>query len=188
MAGAGRPGAPWRALEDVEIVLTNLDNIRCQRRDHGRFRWSDGESGSVAGRYEPGNTCCQCHLILDTGCSWRWSAASILSSQAATMAALVVLSGRLSRHTQPSGDLRPPDAQTDGLVDQLRECGFCPQLGNPGALDLVQHLNGRHRGSRLRLAWRLRWRLWPTLRLYLLGSRARSALCSSHAIQDAVEV
>ena len=53
------------------------------------------------------------------------------------MAALVVLSGRLSGHTQPGGDLRPTDAQTDGLVDQLRECGFCPQLRNPGALDLV---------------------------------------------------
>jgi hypothetical protein len=38
------------------------------------------------------------------------------------------------------------------------------------------------------LAWRLRWRLLPPLRLRPLGSRARSALCSSHAIQDAGEV
>jgi hypothetical protein len=36
---------------------------------------------------------------------------------AATMAALVLLSGRLSGHAQPGGDLRPPDALTDGLVD-----------------------------------------------------------------------
>jgi hypothetical protein len=33
------------------------------------------------------------------------------------MAALVVLAGRLPGHAQPGGDLRPPDAETDGLVD-----------------------------------------------------------------------
>jgi hypothetical protein len=98
------------------------------------------------------------------------------------MAALVVLPGRLPGHTQPAGDLWPPDAWANSLVDQLRECRFCPPLCNPGALDLCQHLGGRHPGSRLRLAWRLRWRLLPPLRP--LGS----PLCSSHAIQDAGEV
>ena len=106
-----------RRLEDVEIVITNSDNIRCQRRDDGPFRWSDGESGSVAGLPEPGNRCCQRHLILDTGCCCRWSAVSILNGHAGTMAALVVLAGRLPAHIQPGGDLWPPDAQADSLVD-----------------------------------------------------------------------
>jgi predicted DNA-binding transcriptional regulator AlpA len=43
-----------------------LDNTRCPRRDHDRFRWSEGEPGSVAGLDQPGNRCCQRHLILDT--------------------------------------------------------------------------------------------------------------------------
>ena len=89
------------------------------------------------------------------------------------MAALVVLTGRLPGHTQPGGDLWPPDAQTNSLVNQLRECRFCPLLCNPGALDLLQHLGGRHPGSRLRLAWRLRWRLVaaaPAAPAWLSGS------------------
>ena len=69
---------------------------------------------------------------------------SILDSLAATMAALIVLAGRLPGHTQPGGDWWPPDALANSLVDQLRECGFCPPLCNPGALDLLQHLGGRH--------------------------------------------
>ena len=100
------------------------------------------------------------------------------------MAALVVLTGRLPGHTQPGGDLWPPDAQANGLVDQLGECRFCPPLCNPGALDLLQYLGGSHPGSRLRLAWRSRWRPLPPLRLYPLGS----PLCSSHVLQDAGEV
>jgi hypothetical protein len=100
------------------------------------------------------------------------------------MAAFVVLTGRLPGHTQPGGDFWPPYAQADSLVDQLRECRFCPLLCDPGALDLIQHLGGRHPGTRLRLACRLRGRLLPPLRLHPLGS----ALCSSHAIQDAGEV
>jgi hypothetical protein len=100
------------------------------------------------------------------------------------MAAMVVLTGRLPGYIQPSGDLWPPDAKANSLVDQLRECRFCPALCNPGALDPLQQLGGRHLGSRLRMAWRLRWRLLPPLRLRSLGS----PLCSSHAIQDAGEV
>ena len=100
------------------------------------------------------------------------------------MAALVVLTGSLPGHTQPCGDLWPSDAQANSLVDQLRKCRFCPPLRNPGALDLLQQLGGRHLGSRPRLAWRPRWRLLPPLRLHALGS----PLCSSHVIQDAGEV
>jgi hypothetical protein len=70
----------------------------------------------------------------------------------AAMATLVVLAGGLPGHTQPGGDLWPPDTQTDGLVDQLRECRFCSPLCNSGALDLLQHLGHRHPGSRLRSA------------------------------------
>jgi len=33
------------------------------------------------------------------------------------MATLIVLTGRLSGHTQPGGDLWPPDAQANSLVD-----------------------------------------------------------------------
>jgi len=97
------------------------------------------------------------------------------------MAALVVLTGRLPGHTQPGGDLWPPNAQANSLVDQLRECSFCLPLCDPGALDLLQQLGGRHPGSRLYLAWRLRWRLLPPPRLHPLGSPLRS----SHAIQNA---
>jgi hypothetical protein len=166
------------------MVITTSGNIRCQHGDHSRFRWSGVGSGSVAGQYESGNRCCQCHLILDIGCACRWSAASILDSLAVTVAALVVLTGRLPAHTQPGGDLWPPDAQTNSLVNQLGECRFCPPLCNPVALDLLQHLGGSHPGSRLHLAWRPRWRPLPPPRLHPLGS----PLCSSHAIQDAGDV
>jgi hypothetical protein len=68
--------------------------------------------------------------------------------------------GRLPAHTQPGGDLWPPDAQTNSLVNQLGECRFCPPLCNPVALDLLQHLGGSHPRSRLRLAWRLLLRIY----------------------------
>jgi hypothetical protein len=53
------------------------------------------------------------------------------------MATLVVLTGRLPGDTQPGGDLWPPDAQANSLVDQLRECRIRPLLCHPGALDLL---------------------------------------------------
>src|SRR5215468_8615005 len=137
---------------------------------------------------DPGNRCCQCHLILDAGHYCRSSAASILNSHAATMTALIVLTGRLPGYTYSGGDLWPADAKANSLIDQLRECRFCRPLSNPGALDLLQHLGGRHPGRRLRSVWRLRWRLLAPLWLYSFGSRTRSALWSSHAIQDAGEV
>jgi len=96
-----------------------------------------------------------------------------------------MLAGSLPGHTQPGGDRWPPDAQANSLVDQVRECGFCLPLCDPGALNLLQHLGGRHPGSRLRLAWRPRWHLLPPLRPHPLGF---STLGSSHAIHDAGEV
>jgi len=107
------------------------------------FRWSDGEADSIAGMYEPGNRCCQRRLILDTGCSCRWSTASLLNSQAATMAALVVLTGCLPGHAEPSGDLWPPDAQTDGMIDEHRKFRFCRLPREAGALDALEHLGWR---------------------------------------------
>ena len=106
-------------------------------------------------------------------------------NHAATMTALIVLAGRLPGHTQPGCNLWPPDAQANSLVNQLRQRRFCFPLCNPGALDLLQHLDGRHPGSRLRLARRLRWGLWRPLRPHPLGF---STLGSSHAIHDAGEV
>lgn len=53
------------------------------------------------------------------------------------MAALIVLTGGLPGYTQPGRDLGPPDAQVNSLVNQLRECRFCPPLRNLGALDLL---------------------------------------------------
>ena len=50
------------------------------------------------------------------------------------VAALVVLAGRLPAHFQAGGDLRPPDAQRDSVVDQGRRLrlGFLPH--DAGAL------------------------------------------------------
>ncbi len=45
----------------------------------------------------------------------------ILMAGAVAMAALVVLAGRLPGHAEPGGDLRPPDAQADTVVDEHRE-------------------------------------------------------------------
>jgi hypothetical protein len=39
------------------------------------------------------------------------------------MTTLVVLAGRLPGHAQPGGDLRPPDAEADSLVNE--HCEFC---------------------------------------------------------------
>ena len=75
------------------------------------------------------------------------------------MATLVVLAGRLPGHAQPGGDLRPSDAQADGLVDQYREFGLGFLLHGPGALDPLKHLRWGQPGNPLRWAWWLRWRL-----------------------------
>jgi hypothetical protein len=41
----------------------------------------------------------------------------ILTAGAVTVAALVVLAGSLPGYAKPVGDLRPPDAQANGVVD-----------------------------------------------------------------------
>jgi hypothetical protein len=56
-------------------------------------------------------------MILDIGWSCGWSPALILSRHAATMAALVVLTGRLPGYAKSGGNLWPPDAQADSLLD-----------------------------------------------------------------------
>jgi hypothetical protein len=43
----------------------------------------------------------------------------------AAMTALVMLTGCLSRHTQPEGDLRPSDTQAHSVINQNRELGLC---------------------------------------------------------------
>jgi hypothetical protein len=96
-----------------------------------------------------------------------------------------MLAGRLSGHAELGSDLRPSDAEFDGVVDQRREFGLCLLLCNAGALDPLQHLRWRHPGNLLWHAgcfpWRLVLPIWPSP----LGSRARLALRFSHAIQHA---
>ena len=58
--------------------------------------------------------------------------------------ALIMLAGRLSGHAELGGDLRPSDAEFDGVVNQCREFGLCLLLCNAGALDTFQHLQWRH--------------------------------------------
>jgi hypothetical protein len=53
----------------------------------------------------------------------------------AAMTALVMLTGCLSGHTQPEGDLRPSDTQAHSVINQNRELSLCFQLYDPGALD-----------------------------------------------------
>jgi hypothetical protein len=65
-----------------------------------------------------------------------------------TVAALVVLAGRLPGHTEPGGDLRPSDAHADRLIRQHREFGLCLLPGESGSFDPLQQLGRRQRGIR----------------------------------------
>lgn len=76
----------------------------------------------------------------------------ILTAGAVAVATLVVLAGRLSGHAKPGGDLWPPDAQADGVIDQNREFRLRLLLRDPGARDLLQHLGWGHPGDSLRQA------------------------------------
>ncbi len=109
-------------------------------------------------------------------------------SGAVAVATLVMLAGRLPGHAEPSGDLRPSDAQADGMVDQDREFGLCLFLREPSALDLLQYLRWGHPRNPLRQHRWFRWRLVPPIWLHLLGSPTRLALRPSHTIQLAGEV
>jgi hypothetical protein len=51
------------------------------------------------------------------------------------MTAPVVLAGRLPSHAQPGGDLRPPDAEADSLVNEHCEFCLCLPLRSPSALN-----------------------------------------------------
>jgi len=50
---------------------------------------------------------------------------SILTAGAVTLAAPVVLAGRLPGNAKPRSDLWPPDAHADRLIHQHREFGIC---------------------------------------------------------------
>ena len=106
----------------------------------------------------------------------------------AAVAALVVLADRLPGHPEPGGDLWPPDAQVDGMVDQHREFRLCPVPHDPGVLDLLKHLGCRQVGNPLRRLCRFCWRLLPPWRLHVLDSRTRPALRLAHGTQHAAQV
>jgi hypothetical protein len=72
------------------------------------------------------------------------------------VAALVLLASCLPGDSEPSGDLRPSDPDSDGVVNQLRKVRLCLLLRNPGVLDPLQELGAGHPGILLRLAGRFR--------------------------------
>ena len=57
-----------------------------------------------------------------------------------SMAALVVLACRLPGDAEPGGDLRLPDGQVHGVVDERREFRLCLIPRVPSPLDLLKHL------------------------------------------------
>ena len=77
------------------------------------------------------------------------SACPVLRGGDVAMAALVALAGRLPGHPEPDGDLRPPDALIDGMVDERREFRLCLVPREPGVLDLLKHLGCRQVGNPL---------------------------------------
>ena len=75
---------------------------------------------------------------------------AILAAGALTVSALVVLAGRLPGDPEPGGNLRPPDAQIDGMVYEHREFRLCLVPRVPGVLDLLKHLGCGQLGNPLR--------------------------------------
>jgi hypothetical protein len=69
------------------------------------------------------------------------------------MAALVVLAGTLPVHAKPAGDLRPSDAEADGMVHEERQLGLRLLLHDPDPPDSLQHLLRGHAGHTPRQAW-----------------------------------
>jgi len=69
---------------------------------------------------------------------------------AVAVSALVVLAGRLPGHFEPDGDLWPPDAQADGMVDEHREFRLGFVASESGTLDPREHLGCRQVGNALR--------------------------------------
>jgi hypothetical protein len=72
------------------------------------------------------------------------------------VSALVVLARRLPGNSESGGDFRPPDAQADRVVNQLRQ--FCFRLVPcySGALDPLKYLDGRQAGNSLPRTCRFR--------------------------------
>jgi hypothetical protein len=65
------------------------------------------------------------------------------------VATLVLLACRLPGDPEPVGDLWPPDALIDGMVDERREFRVCLVPHVPGVLDLLKHLGCRQVGGPL---------------------------------------
>jgi hypothetical protein len=113
---------------------------------------------------------------------------AVLTAGAVAVATLVVLAGRLPGHPEPDGDLWPPDAQIDGMVDEHREFCLCLVPREPGTLDPREHLGCRQVGNPLRRVRRFYCRLVPPARLHMLDPRTRPALRLAHGIQHAAQV
>ena len=92
-------------------------------------------------------------------------------SGAVAVTALIVLASCLPGHAKLDGDLRPSDAEADGVVDERRKLRLCLLLRNPGSPDPFQHLRTRHPGNLQRLTGQFRW-CWPPVRLRLPDPRA----------------
>ena len=81
-----------------------------------------------------------------------WSGHTNRSAWSASVAALVVLACRLPGDPESGGDLWPPDALIDGMVDERREFRLCLVPHAPGVLDLLKHLGYRQVGDLSRRA------------------------------------
>jgi hypothetical protein len=103
-----------------------------------------------------------------------------LTVRPVAVSALVVLARCLPGNSEPDGDFRPPDAQTDRVVDQ--RCQFCFRLVpcHSGALDPLKYLDGRQAGNPLPRTCRFRRRLVLPIRLAMSAPRTR--------IQDVAQV
>jgi hypothetical protein len=76
-----------------------------------------------------------------------------MAAGALTVAALVVLAGRLPAHAELGGDLRPSDAQVYGLVDQRSEFRLGLLLCDSGVPDLLKHLGSGRNIPRGQARW-----------------------------------
>jgi hypothetical protein len=79
---------------------------------------------------------------------------AVLMAGAVAVATPVVLARRLPCHSELGGDLWPPDALIDGIVDQSGEFRLCLVPHVPGVLDLLKHLGYRRVGDPSRHACR----------------------------------
>jgi len=125
---------------------------------------------------------------LTSGLPDVWSGHTNRSAWSASVAALVVLACRLPGDPESSGDLWPPDALINGMVDERRKFRLCLVSHVPGVLDLLKHLGCGQVGAPSRRACEFCWHLLPPPRLHVLGSGTRPALRLAYGIQHAVRV